>query len=396
VGSHGLRYRTKALLLGIIGAYATFAPSPASAIPAWTRRYGIDCTSCHTGGGWKLTRMGQDFLRRGHSFKDDKPEGSISDYTSFAYKFRLNGGDKKLETFEQHAFAIYTAGPLGKGFSYFTELYLHENSGKNTGTSDFGDFGRSKLAESFLQYNYGKDDSYLSVRGGQLLPSVLHLHNIGARTSQGRPNLWSKSTINPGNTYQVFSRQYGIDAAYRYKGGQAALGFTNGTGTAFNVVDNNQSKDVYASLDYFVGEGGSNVGVLYYKGKHPISDSTGKLIYTDSYDRWVAVGDYSRDHLNLKAAYLRGKDEIDAAGNTAKGSGYYAEAFVWPVERAGVFGRYERWDPNSSNSGDHSDGFTGGVTWRMFDFGRLVADVSKYGKKGQKEFAYTIEYNFMW
>ena len=34
------------------------------------------------------------------------------------------------------------------GFSYFAEMYFHENSGKNAGTSDFNDFARSKLARN--------------------------------------------------------------------------------------------------------------------------------------------------------------------------------------------------------------------------------------------------------
>jgi len=34
----------------------------AHAIAAWARKYGVDCKSCHTA-GFKLSAMGQDFLR---------------------------------------------------------------------------------------------------------------------------------------------------------------------------------------------------------------------------------------------------------------------------------------------------------------------------------------------
>ncbi len=38
---------------------------PATAIPAWSRKYNVDCVACHNA-GFRLNRMGQDFLRSGH------------------------------------------------------------------------------------------------------------------------------------------------------------------------------------------------------------------------------------------------------------------------------------------------------------------------------------------
>lgn len=123
---------TGAAVLATIAGLHLLSPPSAEAIPAWARRYDVDCSSCHVGGGWKLNRMGQDFLRYGHRFEGDSTKDTgFGDYNSFGYKFRFNGGNKKIESFEQHAFSIYTGGPLGGGFSYFAELYLHENSGKN-------------------------------------------------------------------------------------------------------------------------------------------------------------------------------------------------------------------------------------------------------------------------
>ena len=55
---------------------------------------------------------------------------NLSDYASFTGKVRFNAEDKKISSFEQHAFSLYTGGALGSGFSYFAEMYFHENSGK--------------------------------------------------------------------------------------------------------------------------------------------------------------------------------------------------------------------------------------------------------------------------
>ena len=372
--------------------------TPAQAIPAWSRRYKepkTDCLSCHTWGSWKLNKRGQDFMRYGHHFEGDKEEDlGLSEYFSLASKIRFIGGNQKLESFQQNAISIYSGGSLGKGFSYFVEAYLHDNTGKNTGASDFGDYGRTKLAESVLQYTAGREERYFTARVGQILPQLLHINGMGARTSAVRANLWTRSSINPGNAYQPFSRQYGLDVAYHAFATNAVVGLVNGTGSLLNVDDNNQHKDVYVSLDHTFDKWGSNLGVLYYDGDFPVGEGTSA--YSDHFHRWYALGDFSRAHFNAKAAFVTGRDEIDAAGHEAKGDGFYLEGYYYPVKWGGLFTRYERWDPNSAVGGDHSDGVTGGFTVTPFVYGRFVGEISKYGRSGAKETTYTIEANFMW
>src|SRR5262249_5672214 len=149
------------------------------------------------------------------------------------------------------------------------------------------------------------------------------IHGMGARTFAARANLWTRAAINPGNAYQPFSRQYGLDAAYHAFGSNAVVGLVNGTGTLLNVADNNQHKDVYASLDHSFDRWGSNLGVLYYTGQFPVADASGN--YPDDFHRWIAVGDYSSAHFNAKGAFVRGRDRIDASGREASGQGFYLE-----------------------------------------------------------------------
>jgi hypothetical protein len=372
--------------------------APAQAIPAWSRRYKepkTDCLSCHTWGSWKLNKRCQDFMRYGHHFEGDKEEGlGLSEYFSIASKIRFIGGNQKLESFQQNAISVYSGGSLGKGFSYFFEAYLHDNSGKNTGPSDFGDYGRSKLAESVLQYTHGPEARYFTARVGQILPQLLHINGMGARTFATRANLWTRASINPGNAYQPFSRQYGLDVAYHAFASNAVVGLVNGTGSLLNVDDNNQFKDLYFSLDHTFDKWGSHLGALYYDGEFPIGEGTAG--YPDRFHRWIGVGDFSRAHFNAKAAFVTGRDEVDAAGNQAKGDGFYLEGYYYPVKWGGLFTRYERWDPNKAVDGDHSDGVTGGFTVTPFVYGRFVGEISKYGRSGAKETTYTIEANFMW
>ena len=107
------------LMYGMLVALClTFAATDVFAVAAWARKYGFDCTVCH----WsvnKLNKTGQDFLRQGHmNFKEDASGKSLSDYLSLTAKIRYN--TFKKDTFEQHAFSVYTGRPLDKSFSYFS------------------------------------------------------------------------------------------------------------------------------------------------------------------------------------------------------------------------------------------------------------------------------------
>ena len=255
------------LMYGMLVALClTFAATDVFAIAAWARKYGFDCTVCH----WsvnKLNKTGQDFLRQGHmNFKEDASGKSLSDYLSLTAKIRFN--TFKQDTFEQHAFSVYTGGPLDKGFSYFAEMYLHENSGNTTGNSDFSDFGRSKLADAFLQYTYGDEKKFTTARFGQISPQLLYIHGTGGRFGKDRAMALT-STLGSTN-YKPFQRNYGAEVSQFYKGFMGAVGVINGTGgSLFNVVDTNRHKDVYATLDYEFNKEGSIVGLYGYHGKFP-------------------------------------------------------------------------------------------------------------------------------
>src|SRR5574341_2048221 len=87
---------------------------PAAAVPAWGRKYGVECANCHVA-GFRLTKMGQDFLRSGHRMEGGEAKQTLSDHASFAFKDRFSWSKTKQEndviteqrnTFEQHAFSI--------------------------------------------------------------------------------------------------------------------------------------------------------------------------------------------------------------------------------------------------------------------------------------------------
>lgn len=429
---------------GVVAAVvaAMISVRPASAIPAWARAYKLDCNACHVA-GFKFTRTGQDFLRAGHQMEGDRGDQNLSDHVSVAQKSRYNwsetetGGVKsaRVNSFEQHALSIYMGGPLQKDFSYFAELYWHENSGKTSGTGDLDDYARSKLADAYVQYlNRQSEESYTSVRFGQFSSYLLHLHGSGARLSQDRPYVINSGTVGD-NPYKPFVRQYGVEVSQFVKGFNVAAALMNGTGgKLFNRVDNDLKKDVYGTLDYTFDQYGSMLGVYGYAGHYPlfvdkplatgtagsaIPSASKVLAYTtyDDFNQLGVLGNLTRKQGALVGALFTGKNEftsgtptevvfpldsLAATKSEIKSMGYYAEVQLYTLHpRVQPFVRYDFWDPNTDVDDNEVLGPLFGISWRALDAGRLVAHYTQLKTKKPAPAAepvkktFTFEVNFM-
>jgi len=411
-----------ALIVGLAALAFAFA-RPASAVPAWGRKYGTDCTACHVA-GFKLNRMGQNFLRAGHTMPGGEEKQDLSDYVSYAQKIRYNWAQTdtegtvlpgtKVNSFEQHALSVYMGGPLQKDFSFFAELYFHENSGKTSGTGDLDDYARSKLAEAYLQYiNRQNDESYTSVRFGQFAPYLLHLHGVGARLSQDRPFVINSGTVGD-NPYKAFTRQYGAEVSQYYRGVNVAAAVMNGTGgKLFNRVDNDLKKDVYGTLDYSFDDYGSMVGVYGYLGHYPLQADNAAKYKLDAYDDFNQVGvlgNYTMKQGALVGALFAGKNEFliesvaprDSVVTERKSLGYYAELQVYALHpRVHPYLRFDFWDANTDMDDNEVLGPLLGISWRALDHGRLNAHYQYLKtRKGavppeENKSAFVLEANFM-
>ncbi len=384
----------KKVVMGGVVFLLLLSAQDAFAIAAWARRHGVTCSACHVGGGWQLNKNGQDFLRYGHMYEGEKIGKEWFEYLSFSSKVRFQGSDKELVRFYNEAFSIYTGGSLGKGWSYFTEMYLHENSGRNdpAKAQDYGDFGRSKLAEAFIQYTYGKMGKYISFRAGSLQPQFLHIHGLGARTAWSRPYILAGAKVGT-NPYTPFSRQYGVELGGEYGVFHAVAGVVNGTGFGgqFNMVDNNHYKDTYFTADFNFNSYGSKIGFYYYDGKYPLKE------FDDKYYRIGLIGNFTIEKISLIGAYLFGENDIEK-DKKANNGGFSILSFFYPVERFGIFARYDYFDPNNELKGDEYKSPVGGLTVYINDWSRFVCEIwqSQVGEeKDTKKTSFVMEINLM-
>lgn len=387
--------RAKWVLL-VIGVWFIWPPSDAEAIAAWSRKYNLDCSACHAGPMYKLTPLGADFLRRGHRVADDEVTPDWAKLFSINTKLRAydSNAPGRNSSIEVHAFSVYTGGVLSEHFSYFTEMYLYENTGRTTGAVN-SDFGRGKLADAYLMMtSHPNSDVYTTVKVGQISPSQLLIYwNVGPRYTETRPYIVNNSQVAP-NSYRPFIRNFGVEVAQTAKNLHGAFGFLNGTGAATtNSVDNNESKDVYGTIDYVLDDQGSAVGFYGYRGKDLITPTTGSP-WENTFHRIGGFVQVVRGQLNVTGAVSQGTEQLTWSGIEADNRGYLLEADYHINDRIAAFGRYDYFDPNRRTANDHLDGPVFGATYRFFDPGRIVFEWHKQGRKPASGSSRPWEYRF--
>lgn len=377
------------IISGLAFIAIAMTATDALAISAWARKYNVSCNACHWG-GYRLNRDGQKFLRTGHFYAGDKASTQLEDFLALNSKIRFNDAndanttDNKVGdlTFEYHAFALYSGGLLTQNWSFFTEIYLHEREGNPTKVDGFGDGGRTKLAEAFLQYTRG-GENYFTIRGGQIASQLWYLQGAGGRLSETRNYLVNNTgiTTNAGlaNTWLPRMRDVGVEIGGQYKDIHLAAGVINGNGNSpTNVIESKGlgAKDFYTSIDYTMKEM-AQVGLFYHDGN--LEDPT---LLTSNKDDFYRVGltfnANPSDKIWLLGSYLMGKDtdKLPKAGLNAdvKSKGFAFEGdFLLNADRnIAPFVKYDWFthDGKSGTAGDFdttTNMFVVGCTFGLFE-----------------------------
>src|ERR1017187_8195777 len=159
--------------------YAALAPQPAQAIPAFARKFGVKCYTCHTIPP-ALNKTGYMFKRLGYRLPPDKMDGSkpapkISDLGK-DIKFSITNSlaliaqgsftaDKtkgdgisptSSSSFNLDEAALFAAGAVpDSGFSYFTHFELFQD-------------GSTGLEQAVMGYTAGRANSSYFVKAGEM------------------------------------------------------------------------------------------------------------------------------------------------------------------------------------------------------------------------------------
>ncbi|MHB9025232.1 MAG: hypothetical protein ACYC7E_13860 [Armatimonadota bacterium] len=376
-----------------------FAAAPSLAVPAFTRKVGVSCDSCHFGGTNRLTKMGEDFLIRGHRTADDegawaKPDDiKWANYLSLSSKVRLFvNTDKDIATaFDVESLSIYTGGALTKNYSYFVEHYLHER-GKASGNngSEVSTATRSKLADAFLQYTTDPSKSTFSyLRAGQIYPFLIYTASSGGRVTISRPRAINNNVAG-GNLYTPRDRSYGVSAGYVFGESlkfEAGILNSGGTNARNNLEEVNNFKDLFLTVEKEFDQYGSGIGAYAYSGKFRVLPTTTPIV-EENFSRIGVVGQIVRDQFELSGGYFVGEHDDPAIGSAGRRNpkGYYLEAAYNVQPDLTVFARYDNQDNDlivaASQATRTATGGVVGISKRLDKVGRLVAEYSYTSNRG--------------
>jgi hypothetical protein len=393
----------------VVTALVLALPAQLHAIPAWSRLTGAPCATCHATPTMQLNKDGLEFLRNGHRLnplKVDAKDQKLDNYFALLFKMRvyadyrdkartgLSNTQRPATQFEQHSMSIYSGGAVSNRVSYFAEVYLSENTGSTSGSNVVqGDASRKKLAEAFLQYNVplGGKENFLRFRGGQILPEILHVFGVGARSAEQRAIVLNDALAGNDNTYRPFARQQGLEAMLVTKRVDVAAGVVNGSdASTTNSLDADKSKDVFASALVNVDNKSSALGGYYYKGKFTNyttkQDYSTAILYKDDFYRAGLLGRFVQDKWRVVGTLFLGKEEVNAALLEAKNRGFYGLVDYNFTENLGAYVRYDYIDPNTAIDKNDQAMILAGINGMLFQS-------DKSGARWQIEFTSRTSYN---
>ena len=397
------------ILLELVGTGLVFVPT-AQAIPAFSRKYEINCTVCHTAPP-RLNTFGERFLENGYQLPGTEDGGitakknlgdlSLDDVTNYI-GVRLRGNVLRHYSFEQQnpsvaesgvvqnkavfgfpeVFSLFTAGTLAKNIGFFAELESHQEEdaigierafltfnnilGKDIAHVRVGKFDPSATSSfstlrqqlEFIGESVNATTSLVQRAG--LFPLAIAAKFYGLRDRSGTdispyaPSLYN-AVAETG--VEVRGRPFGDWFMYQ-------LGMLNGSHERFG--DSNKGKDVYGAIrfDYarFANLSASLSGFAYLgNGNATIFDGSNNVDVN-----WHRYGIAA--HLRYKMVDLSGMFTLDQINqvpstmvanfdSTASGLTIAADAYV--TDRTLVSVRYDSMDAGGDRTQRVSQSFVG-------------------------------------
>lgn len=356
-------------LIAIIALQST----EVQAVPAWARRTGLPCASCHVGGTSRLNAAGLDFQLRGHRLpleEQVRPWQDLMDYTTLSAKVRHNGaGSGRPASLDMQSWGAFSGGPLSSRLSYFAEYSLYERSFTSRTSPGFQDV--------YLQYTDTptSDKGYRWVRAGRLYPFAVYAAGAGGRSTLSRPRALSDRL--GGFLPDLTRRSFGVSGGYD-KGGWRGEGGVVSAEAYDNGTPSLRRGDLFLTMEKNLDGAGSELGVYRYEGWQP-----GSGIYNDQsrprFRHSGILGRYVREAFLLGGAYIAGEGK-DGAGVKRRPDAFFLETAHdfrrTQNQETTAFLRYDNIRNSFATAGGsgRTQGVVLGVSQRIPNSGRAVLE----------------------
>ncbi|MGB8259676.1 MAG: hypothetical protein WCE75_04970 [Terracidiphilus sp.] len=420
----------------LVAGFLLLTPQQGKAIPAFARKFGVKCYTCHTIPP-ALNKNGYTFKRLGYRMPPDEMDGSkqapsileIDKNVSFkldnTFALILNASvtdDKTItetgatpptatttdSSFNLDEAALFVAGTVPMtGFSYFGHYELYQD-------------GSNDLEQGFGVWTGGHANSSYFIKGGEI-----HMQEgEGTRAAMfynlfpdPSPTLTSTDPIN----FTLDQHPAGIDMGYTWASPYFKNVFaisakvTNGLNADGSEILNGStknSKDVWADADYWFGPDGG-VTVMMYRGSKDQIQNAGaanQYTYRPTFYRAGVFGNYLFfDKLDLLGGYMHGQDDWSwKQGATL--SHYNLNSFRGEVDyyvKTGtvIMARMDRGtgkiDPNPTV---HTRSFGFGAEHALSEDGNIIVratynqehDADPVAMMGSTDKLFKLDFRFMW
>ena len=352
------------ILLSLL-AYA----SPASAVPAWSRRYGFSCAMCHASPSLQLTATGLDFLRRGHRLTGDKFDKDLANLLSVHGEWTYTKQEKEPAPFESPDVHFHAGGAISAHFSSYADVTLN------------GGVVETLMLQFTKEHG---DDSYFTARIGKISPTIIRNYGNGLMAAASTPLVLTNATL-ADNPFTPARESFGIDVGQRWRRLFVQAGVLNGEDIPGQAAVRDH-KDIFASAELTASEQPTGIGYYYYRGGYDLGDPAASTHF-DRYDRSSVFANYTREKLRLAGAYVFGKDRVQTL-NERRMRGYYVQADVHPLDAAVPFARYDWVRTEQEDGAQRTWKVAVGSAFRLFESeitaGRAVIEVYRKSEAGVK------------
>lgn len=378
--------RLNGWILAIATAATIIGSTPeAQAIPVFARKYGFNCTMCHSNFP-RLNDFGVRYRQNGYQLPGRENEektvlegpAPFAMRTSLGYnydKFSNTPGSTDVSEFQLDGLDILSGGLFGSNIGYLL-VYRPQITGTRGVVAQPGVLEMASVVFS----NIGS--TMLNVRAGRFEPAYVAFSAI------------RRLTVSPYEVYDfafpggvaLSDTQSGLEiTGYNRQGFSYATGLVNGSASG---QSDDGPADMYlrAAKVFGRGEGqttGQRIGVIGYFGRGRGTPGTPPVLSTrEGYNRFGLDASLNYARFNLALQYLQGNDNRALWGTASdvKFSGGFAELCYTPATSLVSFARYD-W----VNTGDLAENVTRWTVGGRYYFQDNIALHLEYSDRKQNQ-----------
>jgi hypothetical protein len=342
---------SRAMVATYVATYAAASRGTSLAIPAWARKYNMNCSGCHYPAPPRLNATGTRFKWAGYRMPEEigedqaveKIQNYLAGHAVVQYEWNKTSGQPSSNAFAMPEVGLFYAGPVGRHFSGFLEFERNPD-----GTTD---------ALAVVSGMWGNQSGYGGFRFGQM-------HGIAEAGIAGFDRPISANDIAPlGPVTSAIPFAFDVvvgGEAYVVRGSnRLAFQITNGIDATGSGAPGGSgpSKDFALVDQWLYDQAGSGLeAVAYYGTLRGIDTLQAGL--DSRYWRLALTANKIYHNVELLGGVVYGRDmalplSLALPNNENKGLGYWVSGqYYMPDVPLVLFGRFEHVDPNTQLAND--------------------------------------------